>query len=174
MNYHKPDLSASKTVAIESLKYQKRRQPHWSVSYRAIAPIAMFVDAFTIVLMGVLGNVAYQYLYSYDGIGGRSGDIVQAAGLAAVVAALFVSFGKIRNLYDPAELLNLKSQIQRVSFKWLAVLLFLAAAAFAMKAGGNFSRGSTILFAGFGLAALIGERVLWRVVLADGLSVRRF
>ncbi len=174
MNYHKQDLSASKTVALESLEYQKRRQPQWSVSYQAIAPIAMIVDAITIVLMGVLGNVAYQYLYSYDSIGGRPGEIIQAAGLAAVVAALFVSFGKIRNLYDPAELLNLKSQIQKISFKWLAVLLFLAAAAFAMKAGGNFSRGSTILFAGFGIAALIGERVLWRVVLADGLSVRRF
>ena len=93
---------------------------------------------------------------------------------AAVVAALFVSFGKVRNLYDPAELLNLKSQIQRVSFKWVAVLLFLAAAAFAMKAGADFSRGSTIMFAGFGITALIGERVLWRVVLADGLAVRRF
>ena len=73
MNYQKPDLSTSKTVALESLKYQKRRQAQWSVSYHAIAPIAMFVDAFTIVLMGVLGNVAYQYLYSYDSIGGRSG-----------------------------------------------------------------------------------------------------
>ena len=103
-----------------------------------------------------------------------TGDTMQAAGLGAVVAALFVSFGKIRNLYEPAELLNLKSQIQRISVKWLVVLLFLAAAAFAMKAGGNFSRGSTLLFAGLGLLALVGERVLWRVVLADGLAVRRF
>ena len=43
-----------------------------------------------------------------------------------------------------------------------------------MKAGGNFSRGSTILFAVFGLIALITERVIWRVILADGLAVRRF
>ena len=43
-----------------------------------------------------------------------------------------------------------------------------------MKAGGNFSRGSTILFAVLGLTALISERVVWRVVLADGLAVRRF
>jgi putative colanic acid biosysnthesis UDP-glucose lipid carrier transferase len=174
MNYQKPQLSGSKTVALESLKYQKRRQSQWNISYHAIAPIAMFVDAFTIILMGVLGNVAYHYMYYYDNAIGPAGDPMQSAGLAAVVAALFVSFGKVRNLYDPAELLNLKSQIQRVSFKWVAVLLFLAAAAFAMKAGADFSRGSTIMFAGFGITALIGERVLWRVVLADGLAVRRF
>jgi Undecaprenyl-phosphate glucose phosphotransferase len=173
MNYHKPQLSTPKSVALESLRYPKRRRAPWSISYRIIAPIAMFCDVFVIVAMGVLSSAAYQYNY-YDSIIGRPGETLQAAGLAAVVAALFVSFGKIRNLYEPAELLNLKSQIQRISFKWLAVLLFLAAAAFAMKAGGNFSRGSTILFAGLGLVALIGERVLWRVVLADGLAVRRF
>jgi len=173
MNYHKPQLSTPKSVALESLKYPRRRRAPWSISYRVVAPIAMLCDVFVIVLMGALSSIAYQYYY-YDSLVGRPAETMQAAGLAAVVAALFVSFGKIRNLYEPSELLNLKSQIQRISFKWLAVLLFLAAAAFAMKAGGNFSRGSTIVFAGLGLLALVGERVLWRVVLADGLAVRRF
>jgi Undecaprenyl-phosphate glucose phosphotransferase len=174
MNYHKPHLNTPKSVALGSLKYSKRRRAPWSISYRAIAPIAMFCDTLLIVAMGLLSSFSYHSAYYSDGVLGRPGDTMQAAGLAAVVAALFVSMGKIRNLYEPAELLNLKSQIQRVSIKWFVVLLFLAAAAFAMKAGGNFSRGSTILFAGFGLIALVGERVLWRVILADGLAVRRF
>ena len=173
MNYHKPRLSTPKSVTLESLTFPKRRRAPWSISYRIIAPIAMVCDTVVIVLTGVLSSLAYHYQY-YDSAFGSSGDTLQAAGLGAVVAALFVSLGKIRNLYEPAELLNLKSQIQRISVKWVAVLLFLAAAAFAMKAGGNFSRGSTILFAGLGLVTLVGERVLWRVVLADGLAVRRF
>ena len=124
--------------------------------------------------MGILSSVVYHYVYYYDGILGKSGDVLQSAGLAAVVVALFIPLGKSRDLYNPAELLNLKSQIRKVSIKWLAVLLFLAAVAFTMKAGGNFSRGTTILFAIFGLVALIIERAVWRVVLADGLAVRRF
>lgn len=43
-----------------------------------------------------------------------------------------------------------------------------------MKIGEKFSRGSTLSFAFVGLVALIGARVAWRVLLADGLAVRRF
>lgn len=174
MNYPKPQVSASKSVAVEPLYYPKRRRALWSISYRIIAPVAMVCDILLIVLTGVLATIAYHYAYYYDSAIGRPGDILQAAGLGAVVAVLFVSVGKSRNLYEPTELLNLKLQIQKISLNWLATLLFLAAAAFAMKAGSDFSRGSTILFAGIGLVSLIGERILWRVALADGLAVRRF
>src|SRR6476660_2207759 len=174
MNYNRPNISSFKSVAVESLKFSPRRRAPWSISYRVIAPIAMVCDALLILLMGILSSVVYHYLYYYDGILGKSGDVLQSAGFAAVVVALFIPLGKSRDLYNPAELLNLKSQIRKVSIKWLAVLLFLAAVAFTMKAGGNFSRGSTILFAIFGLVALVIERVIWRVVLADGLAVRRF
>jgi Undecaprenyl-phosphate glucose phosphotransferase len=173
MNYNKPNLHA-KSVALDSFRFLPRRGAARSISYRVIGPISMTCDAVLIILMGVLSSVVYQYAYYYDSVLGRPDDILQSAGLAAVVAALFIPLGKSRGLYNPAELLNLKSQISKVSFKWTAILLFLAAAAFAMKAGGNFSRGSTLLFAIFGLVALLSERVIWRVVLADGLAVRRF
>ena len=77
MNYHKPQLSTSKSVALESLKYPKRRRTQWSISYRVVAPIAMICDAFIIVLMGVLGSTRLSVLYSYDSIVGRSGEIIQ-------------------------------------------------------------------------------------------------
>jgi putative colanic acid biosynthesis UDP-glucose lipid carrier transferase len=173
MNYNRPNISSFKSIAVGSLKFSTHRRAPWSISHRVIAPIAMACDAFVILLMGILSSVVYHYVY-YDGILGKSGDVFQSAGLAAVVVALFIPLGKSRDLYNPAELLNLKSQIRKVSIKWLAVLLFLAAVAFTMKAGGNFSRGSTILFAIFGLVALVIERMIWRVVLADGLAVRRF
>ena len=134
----------------------------------------MTCDALLILLMGVLSSVAYQYAYYYDSFFGNPGDVLQSAGLAAVVAALFVPLIKSGGLYTPSELLNLKSQIGQILVRWVGVLVFLAAAAFTMKAGANFSRGSTILFAVFGLIALIIERVIWRVVLADGLAIRKF
>jgi putative colanic acid biosynthesis UDP-glucose lipid carrier transferase len=175
MNYNKPKTIVPKTVAFHSLGVSPRRgRPRWSISYRVIAPIAMTCDAAIIVLMGVLSSLAYQYAYYYDAIIGGRSDVVQSAGLATVVAALFILIGKSRGLYSPAELLNLKSQITKISIKWVAVLLFLAAAAFTMKAGGNFSRGATILFAIFGLLALTSGRIVWRIILADGLAVRKF
>ncbi len=170
MNYHKRSVSASKSVALDSFKYSPKNRVQRALSYRVIAPITMLCDALLILLTSVLTGLAYHY----DSVLVRSDDVLQWAGLAAVVAALFITLGKSSDLYNPSELLNLKSQIGKVSIRWIGVLLFLAAAAFTMKAGANFSRGSTILFAACGFVALVGERVLWRVILADGLAVHKF
>jgi hypothetical protein len=43
-----------------------------------------------------------------------------------------------------------------------------------MKMGSSFSRGATIVFVVAGLAGLIGTRVIWRIVLANGSAVRQF
>ena len=176
MNYH--NLSggarASKSVALGSVKLSVSRKIPWSISHRAIAPIAMSCDAVLILVTSIISGLVYQYIYYYDTLLGKPVDIIQSAGVAAIAAALFVPLAKGVGSYDPTELLNLKQQIIRVSIKWASVLLFLSAVAFTMKAGGDFSRGSTLLFAIFGLFALIGERVIWRIVLADGLAVRRF
>jgi len=175
MNYNKSKTLAPKSVAFHSLGVApRRRRVPWSISYRVIAPFAMTCDAAIILLMGVFSSVVYHYSYYYDTIIDSRGDVLQSAGLAAVVAALFIPISKSRGLYSPTELLNLKSQITKVSIEWIAVLLFLAAAAFTMKAGGNFSRGTTILFTVFGLFALTSTRIIWRVILADGLAVRKF
>jgi len=118
--------------------------------------------------MGILSGVAYDLL-AY----GRFGDIAKHAGLAAIIAALFIGFARSRDLYKLSELLNLKLQIRRVAMKWVAIFLFITTAAFTMKVGDQFSRGATILFAASGLATLILARVVWRIVLADGLAVRK-
>jgi len=174
MNYNKPNLSTSKSIAFGSPNVIRRRRARWSISYHVVTPIVMTCDAALIVLTGLLSSILYQYVFYSESILGRPGEMLRAAGLAAVVAAVFVPLGKNRDVYNPSELLNLKSQIGKTSLNWLAVFLILAAAAFAMKAGANFSRGSTILFGGLGLFVLIGERMIWRIVLADGLAYRRF
>ena len=131
--------------------------------------MAMAVDALTIFATSVISGIIY-HLATANGYG----NVEQFAGFAAVVAALFITLANSRNLYSLSELLNLKSQIRRIAIKWTIVFLFLTAAAFAMKMGGNFSRGVTLTFAATGLAALVGVRVGWRVYLADGVAVRRF
>ena len=169
MNYVKRNSSVGKSVALSPLKASPRKLLKWTISHRAVAPLVMLCDALLIVAMGILSGV----IYHLETIG-APGDLEKFGGFAAVVAALFIALGKSHNLYNLSELLNLKLQVWRVAIKWVAVFLFLTAVAFAMKVGGDFSRGATLSFAFSGLAVLIGSRAVWRIVLADGLAVRRF
>ena len=169
MNYIKRDSSVGKSVALSPLKASPGKLLKWTISHRTVAPLVMLCDALLIVAMGILSGVIY-YLETI----GTPGDLEKFGGFAAVVAALFIALGKSRNLYNLSELLNFKSQVWRVAIKWVTVFLFLTAIAFTMKVGGDFSRGATLSFAFSGLAVLIGSRAVWRIILADGLAVRRF
>jgi Undecaprenyl-phosphate glucose phosphotransferase len=169
MSHVRQNGSAHEVVALDSPQASPRQSLNWTISYRAVAPVAMVCDAVIIFAMCILSSVAY----NLETIGTR-GDIVNAAGFAAVVAALFISLSESRDLYKPSELLNLKSQFRRITPKWIGIFLFLTAVAFTMKIGETFSRGATLSFAASGLAALIGVRIVWRIVLANGLAVRNF
>ena len=169
MNYVKRNSSVGKSVALSPLKASPGKVLKWTISHRAVAPLAMLCDALLIVAMSILSGV----IYHLETIG-APGDLVKFGGFAAVVAALFIALGKSQNLYNLSELLNFKLQAWRVTIKWVAIFLFLTAVAFAMKVGGDFSRGATLSFAVSGLAVLIGARAVWRIILADGLAVRRF
>jgi Undecaprenyl-phosphate glucose phosphotransferase len=169
MNYGKPNFGVHKSVAPDSLRSSARKSRTWAISYRAVTPLAMVFDALLIFSTSMLSTV----IYHFEAMG-LPGDLAQTGGFASVAAVLFIALGRNRDLYELPELLNLKSQIREVAISWSFILLFLTGVAFTMKVGGDFSRGATILFAASGLAALIGERVLWRIFLADGLAVRKF
>jgi putative colanic acid biosynthesis UDP-glucose lipid carrier transferase len=129
----------------------------------------MAVDATAIFAISIVSGVLYHLEFVKV-----QGNLSQFAGFAAVVAFLFVTLTKSRGLYALPELLNLKSQISRISQNWAIVFLFLTAAVFAMKVGDAFSRGATITFAFTGILVLLAVRLLWRIGLADGLAVRKF
>ena len=169
MNYVKRNFGGSKSLALGTVEASPKRARGWTIPYRAIAPLAMAVDALIILSTGILSGVVYHLQFVKT-----QGNLEQFAGSAAVVAALFVTLAKSRNLYELSELLNLKAQTRKVTLQWVIVFAFLTAVAFAMKVGDNFSRGAMITFAITGLVALIVMRVVWRTLLADGLAVRRF
>src|SRR5664279_3035707 len=169
MNYLKRDSSVGKSVALSPLKASPGISRQWTISHRAVAPLVMLCDALLIVAMGILSGV----IYHLETIG-TWGDLEKIGGFAAVVAALFIALGKSRNLYNLSELLNFKLEVWRIGIKWLTVFVFLTAVAFTMKVGEDFSRGASLSFSFSGLAVLIGSRAVWRIILADGLAVRRF
>ena len=168
-DYRKRDFSSPRSAVLVPSQVLPRRPMSWTISYRLVAPIAMCCDILIIVSVGMLSCAAYHLMTI-----GSVGDVQRYGGLAAVVAALFVTLARSRGLYAASELLNFRSQVRKIAVKWLGILLFLATVAFAMKIGEQFSRAVTSSFGALGLAALIATRAAWRMILADGMAVRKF
>ena len=166
MNYakHVSAFSAQSSPGLLQSQQLKWGIPHW-----AIGPIAMVGDALVVFSAAVGGGAAYHQI-----VFGKLGNLPQFAGLASIVAALFITLGKGSGLYTAASLLSLKVQIPRIAGEWIGVFLFLTGVAFYMKAGSDFSRGATVVFAIAGLAGLICTRIVWRILLTDGSLVRQF
>lgn len=160
--------SLSKSLAIESGRASARRRVRLKLSYRVLAPLAATADVAAIVLSCLASTAAYHYA-----ILGRVIEVPQYLALAALASALFVVSGRSAGDYDIAQLLNFKLQSRRTLARWSAVMLFLTAVAFTMKVGAEFSRGATIVFALSALTALVALRATWRMMLTDGLELRR-
>ena len=169
MDYIKRDPEIRKVPAVELPNVSRDELTPWAISYRAVAPIAIISDALIILAMSMASGIGYHLATN-----GTTGDLAQFGGSAAAVAALFIAFGKSRDLYTLAELLSFKKQVRQIAAQWILIFLFLTAVAFTIKIGDAFSRGATISFAVAGLAGLILVRIVLRIVLADGLAVRRF
>ena len=129
----KRDFAAGKAIELAQIGYSPERRPRWTISHSALAPIAIACDAIVIFAISVLSDLAYQVLTI-----GRTVDLLQYAGLGAIVAALFIALGKNGKLYGASELLNLKSQARQIAINWVCIFLFLATVGFTMKAGANF------------------------------------
>ncbi|CAL78562.1 putative Bacterial sugar transferase family protein [Bradyrhizobium sp. ORS 278] len=141
----------------------------WPIHYGAVEPFAITADIATIAVTSVLSG----YLYHFQDAAGAN-DVSKSVGLAILVSALFVSLMKIRGMYRPAELLILSRQIRATCLTWITAFLVLAGALFALKIGGEFSRGTSIVFAMLGLTALVLNRRMTEYLLAKGLAEKRF
>jgi Undecaprenyl-phosphate glucose phosphotransferase len=168
-DYLKTDFRLPENSAHGRLQGSLQPPAYRTISYRTVTPLAMICDALLIFSTSVLSGAIYNFA-----INGVIGDVTTHVGFAAVVAALFIAWGKIREVYTLTALLNFKSQIRMIAITWPLVFLFLTAIGFVMKVGGHFSRGTVLCFATSGLVALIAARAGWRIFLADGLAVRRF
>jgi putative colanic acid biosynthesis UDP-glucose lipid carrier transferase len=148
-----------------SLKAERK----WPIHYDSMEPLAVVADLATITLASVISGFLY-HLYET----GTPGDIGKSVGSAILVSALFISVMKIRGMYRPTELLILRNQIRGVCLAWISVFLLLAGTVFALKIGSELSRGTSLLFAAFGLVALIVHRSVTKHLLMKGLADRKF
>jgi putative colanic acid biosynthesis UDP-glucose lipid carrier transferase len=151
---------------LDELPLGKRK---WPIHYDSVEPLAVIADLTTITLASVISGFLY-HLYTT----GTPGDIGKSVGSAILVSALFISVMKVRGMYGPTELLILRNQIRGVCLAWISVFLLLAGTVFALKIGSELSRGTSLLFAAFGLGALIVDRSVTKDLLMKGLAGRKF
>jgi putative colanic acid biosynthesis UDP-glucose lipid carrier transferase len=140
----------------------------WPIRYESVEAVTICFDVATIALAGVCASI----LYSFND-GGRL-DLEQALGSAALVSTLFSLMLKLQGLYRPAELLMWRRQVRLIFATWAAVFLLLSGIVFALKIGSELSRGTTLLFAGMSLVALVANRTIIKELLTKGLAERRF
>jgi putative colanic acid biosysnthesis UDP-glucose lipid carrier transferase len=171
MNFVKHPISAdiSDSVSARGLDEQPHGARKWPIHYDSVGPLAIVADLATIVLASVFSGLTYHFRES-----GTPGDISKSLGAAILVSALFISLMKIRGMYRPTELMVLRNQIRAVCLAWTSVFLLLAGTVFALKIGNEISRGTSVLFAMFGLVALIVHRGVLRDLLTKGLAESKF
>jgi putative colanic acid biosynthesis UDP-glucose lipid carrier transferase len=171
MNFVKRHISVEMpvSVSIHPLQNRGREERKWPIRYDSIEIVALIADFVMIVVASVSAALLYHLQTS-----GTVGDFSVCIGSAVLVSALFISLMKIRGLYKPAELMALPNQIRWVCFAWTSVFLFLTATTVALKVGHVIFCGSNVLFAAFGLAALILHRSILKNLLIKGLGERRF
>jgi putative colanic acid biosynthesis UDP-glucose lipid carrier transferase len=150
-------------IAAAILAERQSQRRKWPVHYDSVEPFAIAADIATITISSVLSG----FLYHLQDAAGAN-DVSKSLGLAILVSALFVSLMKVRGMYRPAELLIVPHQIRAACLTWVTAFLVLAGALFALKIGSEFSRGSSIVFAMFGLMALVLHRKITAYLLAKG------
>jgi putative colanic acid biosysnthesis UDP-glucose lipid carrier transferase len=171
MNFVKPPtgVDLSEGVSAHGLDKQPHGGRKWPINYDSVEPLAIVADLAAIVLASVFSGLSYHLQES-----GTPGDIGKSLGSAILVSVLFISLMKIHGMYRPTELLVLRNQMRAVCLTWTSVFLLLSGTVFALKIGNEISRGTSMLFAMFGLIALIVDRRILRNLLAKGLAGRRF
>lgn len=140
----------------------------WPIRYDWMETAAIVFDVTTIALASLCASILYQLSQ------GLHIELGEPLGSAVLVSVLFSLLLKCQGLYKPTELLILRRQIRMIFAAWAGVFLLLAATVFALKIGSQISRGTSILFAVFGILGLIANRTIVQDLLKKGLSEHRF
>src|SRR5262245_27341984 len=134
----------------------------WPLSYGSIEAIVCAVDVLLIITVSVATGASYAQLNQGDV------DLTRYVSTAILASAVFVLLFRRRSLYDPSSLVNWSLQARNIATLWSATFLVLAGLAFALKIGGDFSRGAVLLFAIASPAVLMIHHGLWRAVIEAG------
>jgi Undecaprenyl-phosphate glucose phosphotransferase len=124
------------------------------VTFSAITPIAMTLDALLIVITAVAtGFVYHRFVLE------TTYDLTAFSATGALVALFFYAIMDLRGRYRPERLLTRSGTARDVVFGWTVTFALLFAFAFLLKFGGSLSRGSIVSFFLVGLVLVLAGHV---------------
>lgn len=153
-------------MALVSSQSSDLCEGKWPVRYDSVELVAICADIATILFAGLLSALLSHGIAA-------AGELARTCGYAAVAALLFVYVVNNGGLYRPTELLVFRSQVRAVCIAWTSLLVLFAALE-ALDVNSGFSRSAGPLFAALGLASLIAQRCIARILLIKCFSGRKF
>ncbi|AWN35447.1 undecaprenyl-phosphate glucose phosphotransferase [Methylobacterium radiodurans] len=140
---------------VVRLDPSSRRQPAVHIPAQVLGVGAALADWVAIALSACLAGLAYRGLTAVPAVGGR--DVYLATG--AVFASLYVLRMHGRGHYAVERLTIRPVPVSEMVSAWIMVIGICAGLAFILKIGEDVSRGFFLIFAGSGLAVVVGLRV---------------
>ena len=114
-------------------------------SYRGIGQVAIALDVTLIGAAALIGQALTSEFRQ-----GFQFDYSRELAAAVFVAVLFVTSLRMRDLYEPTQLLNGRMQLRAVASAWCGAFLIFASGLFASQIGDSLSRVDLALFWGVG------------------------
>lgn len=147
---------ADKTApAIQATAY---RRP--ALGRHALEPFAALTDGVLILLSGTLSTIAYQSLVL--GLDADTLDFSSFTAISLLASVLFVTISKSQGAYETYIFSGQAHSLRKTLALWAGVVALLTIAAFLLKIGSYFSRGSSVIFTLSGAAVLATNRIVWR------------
>lgn len=125
---------------------------------------APILDGGVTIVVGVLSGMIYSRL------SGLGVDTTMLFGVAAMQAVIFTMIMRGWGLYETRHILSLERQMRSATAAWFLAIATILSFVFLLKAGHDFSRGSIVILALCGLAAVLGHRLAWRAALSRAVG----
>jgi Undecaprenyl-phosphate glucose phosphotransferase len=137
----------------------------------SVTPAFVAIEVLALTLTCIASDSAYHALvYHSFALANRPVDLQSLIGLGFMMACLHAALLKPHGAYRLSTLASDKLALLRPLLTWTLVFLFFSAVAFALKVGGEFSRGSMLSFYLLGLVVIMTLRLCLRPLLRQAIS----
>src|SRR5436305_598549 len=129
--------------------------------------IVSIVDFLTVLSSSLVGGLAYQFAAGHN-----VPSYLPYCAAGCLAGAIYVVRMSGRRFYRFPDIVAQRVEIGAILSCWSATVMLLAFAALIFKVGADYSRGSFLAFAGFGLLALVALRKGAKLSVASAISRR--
>jgi Undecaprenyl-phosphate glucose phosphotransferase len=135
-----------------------RRQLH--ISYYSVGLIGVCTDFLFTVAASIFFEFAYRSIFNE-----LADNVSTSLAVGCLTGGLLCLIGRVLNLYTLSCLMNPFKYISKILLAWVSSVLLVTAVFFLLRAGADYSRGSTVSFAIFSPIPLIFLRALFAQIL---------